>query len=348
MKANFREEITPYERIMKALNCQKPDRVPVFPIVREWCLRQVGFTFSEAMTCAEKHVFAMYYCAREFGFDAVIDFIAIHSESEAMGSTIKIPKDGPPSVVEFAVKDYETDLASLKIPDPWKDGRMPMLLSQTQRLKELCKDYWPVISYIQAPFRHASMLRGSDFILRDIHKKPQRLKELMEIATASQITYGLACVQAGADIIFIADPMSSGDLISPKMYEQFAFPYTSRVVEEIKKTGVKTIMHICGDTTDRLKLMAQTGVDCLSLDQKVDMGKAREILGNNICLFGNVDPTNTLLFKDAETVEQESREILSKAATDGAFILSSGCGVAHETPAENIHAMVRVAKDFKN
>jgi uroporphyrinogen decarboxylase len=346
MKVNFREEVTPYERMMTALNFQKPDRVPVFPIVREWCLRQVGFTFSEAMECAEKHVFAMYWCAREFEFDAVIDFIAIHSESEAMGSKLKIPDDGPPSVVEFAVEDYDTDLAKLKIPDPWKDGRMPMLLSQTQRLKELCQGYWPVISYIQAPFRHASMLRGSDFILRDVRKNPTKLKDLMEIATQSQIAYGLACVQAGADIIFIADPMSSGDLISAKMYKEFAFPYTSRVVEEIKKTGVKTIMHICGDTTDRLESMAQTGVDCLSLDQKVDMGKAREILGNNTCLFGNVDPTNTLLFKDIDAVEQESREVLAKAATDGAFILSSGCGVAHESPAENIHAMVRMAKEF--
>lgn len=347
MKANFREEITPYERMMKALNCQKPDRVPVFPIVREWCLRQVGFTFSEAMVSTEKHVFAMYWCAREFGFDAVIDFIAIHAESEAMGCKLKIPEDGPPSVVEYAVKDYETDLSSLKIPNPWKDGRMPLLLAGTQRLKELCKDYWPVISYIQAPFRHASMLRGADYILRDIHKQPGKLKDLMEITTATQIAYGLACVQAGADIIFIADPMSSGDLISAKMYEEFAFPYTTRVVREIKKTGAKTIMHICGDTTDRLKKMAQTGVDCLSLDQKVDMGKAREILGNDICLFGNVDPTNTLLFQDAEKVEQESRQILSKAAGDGAFILSSGCGVAHESPAENIRAMVRMAKNFK-
>ena len=73
--------------------------------------------------------------------------------------------------------------------------------------------------------------------------------------------------------------------------------YISRAVREIKKTGAKMIMHICGDTTDRLESMALTGVDCLSLDQKLDLGNARDLLGQRICLMGNVDPTHTLVFK---------------------------------------------------
>ena len=338
------EELTPFERMMMALEGKKPDRVPVFPLVRDWCLRQVGFKVSEAMTSAEKHVFAQYYCVREFGYDAVRDFYGTHAESEAMGSRLKIPDDGPPSVAEFAVKDYNEDLPKLRIPNPWRDGRLPMILEGVKRLKELCGGTIPVVVYIQAPFRHASMLRGSNEIMRDTYKRPDRVKDLLEIATASQIAYGIACVHAGADIIFMSDPTSSGDAISVKTWEEFGLPYTSRVVAAVRKTGVKVILHICGDTTDRLESLTRTGVDALSLDSKVDLGYARKLLGEGICLMGNIDPNQTLVFKKPEHVEDESKQAIRKAGMTGGFILSSGCGVPAVTPPENIRAMVRAAR----
>jgi uroporphyrinogen decarboxylase len=340
-------ELTSLERMMMALEGGEPDRTPVFPLVRDWCLRQVGFKVSEAMVSAEKHVFSQFYCVREFGYDAVRDFYGTHAESEAMGSRLKIPDDGPPSVAEFVVKDYDEDLPKLRIPNPWRDGRLPMILEGVKRLRELCGDTIPVVVYIQAPFRHASMLRGSNEIMRDTYKRPDRVKDLLEIATASQIVYGIACVHAGADFIFLSDPTSSGDAISVKTWEEFGFPYTSRVVGAIKKTGVKVILHICGDTSDRLESLARTGVDCLSLDSKVDLGYARKLLGGGICLMGNIDPNQTLVFKKPAEVGEESREAIRKAGSNGGFILSSGCGVPAVTPPENIRAMVRAAREME-
>lgn len=66
------------------------------------------------------------------------DFYWTHAESEAMGSRLKIPDDGPPSVAEFAENNYDEDLPKLRIPNPWKDGRLPMILEGVKRLKELC------------------------------------------------------------------------------------------------------------------------------------------------------------------------------------------------------------------
>lgn len=343
---NGGERFTSFDRMMTALEGEKPDRVPVFPLVRDWCLRQVGFKVSEAMSSAEKYVFAQYHCVKEFGYDAVRDFCGTHAESEAMGSRLKIPDDGPPSVAEFVVKDYDEDLPKLRIPNPWKDGRLPMILEGVKRLKELCRGTIPIVVYIQAPFRHASMVRGSNEIMRDTYKRPDRVRDLLEIATASQIVYGVACVHAGADVIFISDPTSSGDAISVKTWEEFGSPYTSRVVAEVKKTGVKVIMHVCGDTSDRLQSLARTGVDALSLDSKVDLGYARKLLGEGICLMGNIDPNQTLVFGKPEQVEDESKQAIRKAGKGG-FILSSGCAVPAVAPPENIRAMVRAARSME-
>lgn len=336
--------MTPHERVMIALEGGQPDRVPVVPIVRDWCARQVGFRFCDILSSIEKYVYAQYFCLRHFGYDAVWDLLAIHAESEAMGSVLKLPEDMPPSVEDHVVKDYDVDLGKLRIPDPQKDGRLPFILEGTRRLKDLCGDEYPVVGYIQAPFRHASMLRGSEMVMRDTFKRPTQLKELLEIATESQIGYGTAVANAGADIICIADPTSSGDAISRSAWEEFGAPYTTRVVDAVKNTGVKMFLHICGDTNDRVDSLIETGVDGLSLDQKVDFVKARETLGDSICLMGNVDPAATMLFGKPEDVAKEAEDSIRNAGKKGSFILSSGCMMPAEIPPENLQAMVDTAK----
>lgn len=347
MAIKGQEELTSYERIMMTLEGKTPDRTPVFPLVRDWCIKQAGFKMSEAFSNAQKYVFAQYFCMKQYGYDGVRDLCGIHAESEAMGSKINIDENSPPSIIDFAIKDYKRDLPELKIPNPWKEGRLPLILEGVRRLKELSEGKTPVMAYLQAPLRHASMLRGFDKIMEDVHENTNALIELLEVATESLILYGLALVQAGADIIFMSDPTSSGDVLSKEMWEIYGFPYTKKLVSVVKRQGIKTILHVCGDTSDRLESLAATGVDGLSLDHKVDFYYARKILGEKICLMGNLDPHKTLILKGPNEVEKESIEMILKAGKKGGFILSSGCSVPALTRPENICAMVKAAKEFK-
>lgn len=57
--------------------------------------------------------------------------------------------------------------------------------------------------------------------------------------------------------------------------------YTKRLLDLVKRNDVKTILHICGDTEDRLESMAETGIYCLNLDEVIDFEKARKMLGAN-------------------------------------------------------------------
>jgi uroporphyrinogen decarboxylase len=332
-----------YERMMMALEAKEPDRTPVFPLVRDWAIRQAGFTVSEVIQDVAKLVYTQFFCLKKFGYDTVRDLSAIHAESEAMGCKLEIKEDGSPAVIDSPVKDYDQDLPRLRIPNPWTDGRLPLILEGIKRLKGMCAQKVPVIAYIQAPFRHASMLRGFDNFMRDLYKMPDKAKALLEITTLSQIYYGIACVHAGADIAHLSDPTSSGDAVSPKVWEEFGLPYTKRVVEALKKMGVKITMHICGDTTDRLESLALTGVDGLSLDHKVDLIYAKKVVGDRVCLIGNLNPTDSLVFKNADQVHEEARNLIC-AMGRSRFILSSGCSIPANAPPENIEAMVKAAK----
>lgn len=338
------EKMTSYERMITAFEGGKPDKVPVMPFVRDWAAHQVGFSISEIMENVEKHVFSQYYCARNFGYDAVLDLSGVHAEAEAMGCKIEYNNNKPPSVVEYIIKDYNSDLDKIKIFDPNKDGRLPLIIEGIRRLKSLCKNDIAVIAYLQAPFRLAAMLRGNN-IYRDVIKKKNEVKRLLEITFLSQLNYGIALVNAGADIIQVSDPTSSGDIISKGQWLEFGYIYTKRLINELKKTGVKIYLHICGDTSDRLDTFVELGIDGMSLDQKVDLGYAREVMGEKVCIIGNVSPTH-LAYNSPDEIREESKSCIKKAGGKGSFILCSGCGVGMDTPSENIKAMVDIAKNY--
>ena len=336
--------MTSYERVMTALGGGKPDRVPVMVFNRDWTVNHLGFSTSDMLGNAERFVFAQYYCARSFGYDVVQDAHGINAESEAMGCRLSYTEDFRLKLDNNPVKDLENDLAGLEIADPHRDGRLPLLLNQTSRLKELSGSELVVNSYVQAPFRHAAMLRGND-IYRDIIRNREKLHELLEIALANQVVYAAALVHAGADVIAVSDPTSSGDVVSPQQWLEIGHRYVKELVRHIKKTGAKVYLHICGDTSDRLDTFATLGIDGISLDEKVDLERARRTLGDKMCIIGNVGTTN-MLANSPEEIAEESLTCIEKAGGNGGFILCTGCGISKDCPPDNIAAMVKTASEY--
>lgn len=331
---------------MSVIAGQKPDHTPVIPWVREWCSIQAGIDFIEEIESAEKHVDAQSFCVGRFGYDCVWDLLGMSAESEAMGSELKISRGYVPSIVRNAVQDYRTDLPGLKLFDPYQKKRLTTILEGTRLLKKKFNQKVPVISYVQAPLRHVSMLRGTEKVMTDMFKQKENLRKLCEIATESLLVYAEAQIESGADIICLGDPVSSGAIISRKTWQEWGYPYTKRLVEFIKSKGVNTMLHVCGDTTDRLESLAATGADILSLDMAVDFERARAVLGPDCCLMGNVS-TTLLATGSPEEVKEATREVIRKAGKNGHLIISGGCLIGETCPAENMKAMVKAAKEYK-
>ena len=85
------EKLNSFGRIMCSFEGKRPDRTPVVPILREWCSVQAGIEFLEELESVEKHVYSQTYCQTQFGYDIIWgEAFACHSESEAMGSVLKI------------------------------------------------------------------------------------------------------------------------------------------------------------------------------------------------------------------------------------------------------------------
>ena len=107
---------------------KRSDYPPVVPMAREWCSKQAGFDLIDELESVERQVYAQTYAVDRFGYDCVWDMFACHSESEAMGSVLKISRGHPPSVAIPAVQNYETDLSRLRLFDPYQNQRLRLIL----------------------------------------------------------------------------------------------------------------------------------------------------------------------------------------------------------------------------
>jgi uroporphyrinogen decarboxylase len=132
--------------------------------------------------------------------------------------------------------------------------------------------------------------------------------------------------------------------LSRKAFEEFAMPGLVRVLKKIATLGMPPILHICGRTSHIIDLMAKTGAVALSIDQ-IELLEAKQKVGDQVCLMGNVRPTATLLGGTPESVRREAEKCLADAGdSPRGFILATGCEVPIESPPENVFALIETAR----
>jgi [methyl-Co(III) methanol-specific corrinoid protein]:coenzyme M methyltransferase len=258
-------------------------------------------------------------------------------EAEALGCFIDLGsrKDSIPQVTGTPFKESE----EVKIPEDFlTTKRVPVIMEAISILKEHVGDTLPIVAGMTGPFTLACYLSGIEAMLKGLIRKPDKYLGFIELATKVGAIYGQALIEAGADVISIADPNASSDIISPRMFRGIVKPAITRIVEVIKGAS---FLHICGNCTPIIKDMVETGVDSISISDKVDAKQAKQLVEGKAKVAGNISTNVTLALKKPIDVWNECR-----AAIDaGVDILAPSCGIAPMTPNENLRALVEAAKE---
>ncbi len=331
------------ERVLKALDLKKPDRVPVIPFVISFAAKYAGVKFFDYCRDPRRLAEAQIVTARRFGIEAVYVDSDPVIEIEAMGAEVKYYDDEIPTASRPTVAS-SSDIRSLRVPDIERDGRLPVWLEAIRILKERVGHDLAVFANINGPFQAAAQLRGISQICMDFYRDPGIATELVRFTTNTIIAFAKAEIEAGVDAIVLGDAMSSPNLISPKQFEEFSFPYIRRVVAEAG-ASFPFFLHICGNSTPIIDKMVRTGARFLEVDAQVDLADIRKKYGNSIGIRGNVSPS-LLLMGQPHEVEGTCRIAIEAAASDGGFILGSGCELPKNTPYDNLETMVRAAEKF--
>jgi uroporphyrinogen decarboxylase len=159
-------------------------------------------------------------------------------------------------------------------------------------------------------------------------------------AIAIYVRYQIDC---GAQVVQMFD--SWAGQLCPQDYEIFALPYQQRVIQQVKETHPDTpfILLVSG-SAGVMKQMASSGADMISVDWTVDMAEARQILGPNIGVQGNMDPG--VLFGSQDFIRDRIHDTIRKAGNHK-HIMNLGHGILPTTPEENAAFFFETVKQYR-
>lgn len=334
--------MTPKERMGAFLTGQPMDRVPVIPLILNYAARVAGMTVREHCRDGEKMGRAHVAAYRRFHQDMITVFTDTAVIAEAMGTKLHYSEDAP-ARVDVPIVQEPTDVDRLLSPEPTGDNGMNTYLQAISHcIAEVGEEVF-VGCCFAAPFTTAACLRGTEMLARDLRRDKGLATALLQASQAVGDKFIDACAGAGA-VPAIVDPVATGSVLSPQLFDEFAQPYLAAQVARIHSKGLPALVHVCGKTHKLLESLADTGADILSLDV-VDLQEAKERVGDRATLMGNVRPAQTLLEGSPADVEAEAIDCLRRAGdSPRGFILASGCEVPLDTPEENLDALIAAAE----
>jgi uroporphyrinogen decarboxylase len=326
---------------LKACWGQPVDVTPV------WLMRQAGRYLPQYMEVRRKCTFLELCKTPELaaevtiqpidylGADAAILFSDILTPVEPMGLKLDFV---PGPVFENPVRT-QADVDALRIPVMEED--VPYVLETIKILRREFEGRVPLIGFGGAPFTLACYMvegKGSkDFaqIKKMMYGAPEIYASLMEKITEMDRQYLNAQIAAGAQAIQIFDTW--GGIVSPLDYETYILPYTKKLIDGLDRKGIPVIHFVKGSGT-MLDIVKKAGSDVVGLDWHIGLGKARDILGPEIAVQGNLDPT--VLYAPKAHIEREVKRIIEENAGRPGHIFNLGHGILPNVDPENAKFMV--------
>ncbi|HVZ31036.1 MAG TPA: uroporphyrinogen decarboxylase family protein, partial [Polyangiaceae bacterium] len=164
-----------------------------------------------------------------------------------------------------------------------------------------------------------------------MYSEPELWGQLMIKLCKVIESYLLAQIEAGAQAVQIFDSWV-GEL-SPADYREFIQPYLRPVFSALAKTQVPVI-HFGTDTSTLLELQKEAGGSVIGIDWRMPLDVARQRLGTDVALQGNLDPH--LLSAPRERLHAGVREVLRAAGPGPGHIFNLGHGIMPHTPPDAI------------
>ncbi len=314
------------------------ERVFFRPILMHFAARFNNTTYgkfaSDYKTLVESNIRAMEF----FDTDMVSLISDPYRETSAFGAPIKYIDEGVPRCLELIVNSID-DVRNLPRPDVTRCERTMDRIKGAGYFQELLKGTVPVSGWIEGPLAEACDLAGVNEMLVNLMTDPDFSNLLMDKCMLTAKDFAKAQIEAGCDVMGIGDAICSQ--IDRDSYDLYVKQRHIELISFIHDCGASVKLHICGDTTHLLESLKDLKADIIDLDWQVDIDLARNILGNEVVLGGNINPV-LVQDKTVDEVYNLSKMLIDKYKEEK-FLLAAGCEITVLTPHQNLMAMRRAS-----
>ena len=215
-----------------------------------------------------------------------------------------------------------------------------------QRGKELG---FPITNgaFAKAPFDVlGDTLRGTQGIIMDMYRQPDKLLEALDVITALMID-SIISSTAESKALMANFPLHKGadGFMSEKHFETFYWPSLKKVILALISEGFMVMLVAEGRYEMRLETIKDLpkGWTWWHFDQ-TDMAKAKKILGDTACIAGNV-PSSLVFTGTPQDVKEYCRRLIEVCGEGGGYILTGGSSVTKANP-DNLHAFMEAARKY--
>ncbi len=342
------------DRFLRALAGQTVDKTPV------WMMRQAGRYLPEYRRVRAQAGDFMSLCKNtdlacevtiqpleRYELDAAILFSDILTIPDAMGLGLYfVEGEGP--MFRKPVRT-EKDIEQLSVVNTARD--LPYVTDAVAAIRAELNGRVPLIGFSGSPWTLATyMIEGKssrDFALAKtmLYKQPEVLHQLLDKLSLSVIDYLNAQIRSGAQAVQIFDTW--GGALSHSAYLEFSLAYMEKIVAGLMKhadgRNVPVILFTKGGG-HWLEAMADTGCHCLGLDWTVDIGQARQRVGDKVALQGNMDPA--VLRSDPSIIRSEIKAILTSFGDHQGHIFNLGHGITPDIDPDNVKVFIDAVHEF--
>jgi uroporphyrinogen decarboxylase len=340
---------TPWDRFKDAARLGNPNPLPVALIVDSpWLPGYAGIDTRDYFLFPEKWLEINLGLLKRFpdvvwipGFWVEYGMAA---EPSAHGARIRFYADRPPSIEPLAPDlDFWADL---KPADPQEDGLMPLILRMNKVMDErlAAEGLGMHIAAARGPLTVASWLAGITPLMMDIALNPEKVSAILDTVTTTILRWlhaQLDTFRQPEGVLLLDDVVG---MISKEHYETIVHPHLKRIFDEFD--GLIRIYHNDTPCPHLAESLAQANFDVFNFSHETDPAELKSKMGQRVALMGNVPPLETGARGTPQDVEKAALACLNKAADGGGMILSFGGGVSPGTPADNIDALVRAAREW--
>ena len=329
---------TPKRRFLSGLfGGRRGNRISVAnptSIVSMELMEKVGIFFPEAHLDPAKMAELAAAGYEILGFDSIMPEFSVQQEAAALGCVVDW---GSPSMMPDAKTHPAREAHDIAIPEHLLEKpSMKVVLYALEILRKNYGDHVALIGKVMGPWTISYHLAGVQEFLIWTLTNPDEVRRFLERLKEVTISFAKAQLQAGADVVVIADH-ATGDLVSPKTYQNFLLPIHQEINQRI---GGPTILHLCGNCSDRLRLFVEAGFDAYHFEWQVDAKMAVQVVNHEMSLVGNIANRNVLFGGTPEDVYRQALYSIEA----GVDILAPECAVPLQTPVANLKAIVEAAR----
>jgi uroporphyrinogen decarboxylase len=334
------------DRILKALGGEETDSIPVLPVLLLQGAKELNLSIPEYFQNHEHIAKGQELLVEKYGHDGVYGIPHVVGDIEAFGGQIAYSEYGAPTVGKMALRTWN-DLDNLP---PINIENCPCLVRTLKTLELLAKKFKGeklIIGGAIGPFSLPSMLIGTEawfeLLWEDEVIREPIMKKVLTLAKNFCASWCNAQIQAGADVVVLADGIASATCIMKEQFQTLAMPIIKETISAIQGT---VVFEPVGAIQPFLNFIPELGAGVLILECHDNLKQCKESLQGKVGIMGNLNNIELIRW-DKETTFKNAMDAITQAGSGGFILSTQGPEIPFETPEENIHAIVQAARTWK-